>query len=324
MNDKYAWALLLKEDKTDYPDNTPLKDIYHNKAQPISNKQTTKTSTLDRILLTLYYNYNFDMQSFKQVYETQNDIIHPLTQIINKKNYRFQHQTLKEKPTFPRYIHLNTKKEIPTPQLTNIIDYTQTPIAISPPIKKLQIIEAKAENLSKGHIIIDQNKRIHDIININKVFFDTQPYGNRLQFLYRFRDYEPIEQLIAYEFYDIYEIAEILNTPHDITIKPLGQNYLKTKWFQYNKNAVFSTYVSKNGNESYNKQRKNVTLKQPYLKTLGGKTLGTTKLKPTLTWETIKIMRKIVDEFDAQAISYRDYAKTNRKPVWKPRKNQYG
>ena len=285
--DIYGYALLLKEDKYDYPDNTMLKAIYLDNVEPISNESPVKTSTLDRVLLALYYHYDFNIPSFRQVYEVQKDLPKLLSQIMTRETYRFKKKdSAHKKRTFPKYLHLDLNNYIPTPKFTRLMDYIPMPCAISSPVEELRIIyNAEAGNSITGTIIVDENNKVHDIISIGDVFLDNEPYGNRMRFLHKFKDYNVCDQLVAYNFKQIFQIASTIDSPYDVIIKPMGLNYLDSVWTKYNKDSVYASYISKNEKKTYNIERQSNM--GAYLVTLDGRILGSTELIPHATEHTV-------------------------------------
>jgi len=176
---------------------------------------------------------------------------------------------------------------IPTPKFTRLMDYLPMPVAISTPIKELRIINgAEASNSLTGTIIVDENDKVHDIISIGSLFLDNQPYGHRMQFLHKFKDHEPCEQLIAYNFRQIIEAATGIDSPYDVTIKPMELNYLDSVWTKYNKDSVYASYVTRNDRLTYNRESSHASL-GAYLVTLEGRILGSTELLPHATERTV-------------------------------------
>lgn len=218
LYDIYGWALLLQELPT-YEDNTPLKDIYEGNATPTSPTITKPPIDFLHFTILLYHQYNFNTETFNNVYNTQHDIIDILDQIINRHNYRFEKNIVRERPTIPYHIHLNPNKPYPLPKLTTQNNHTY-PIAITTPITRLH-----QHKQGRTITIRDQNGYIQDTPTYQGLSLEHQPYIYRQRF-----NTNPTPELIIYNKKQLPDALKALQNPTHITIKPINQTYHNTKW----------------------------------------------------------------------------------------------
>lgn len=230
--------------------------------------------TFPQLLNLLYRGYWFDYDLAIKIYNIQHDPLHIFKQIMNGRGYimnRFR-PNYKKVGKYMNYaseskITLDEDQYIPIPYIHRLCDGMAWPCFVTENIKPYNLFKGDIKGYGEGICVINGEENIIDVLKINDLWLTETPLANRLKFAENFKDLYVAPYVKAWSLRSAFDGARVIgaNKEEGVLVRPCHEDFLSTKWFEWNETSLIYCCNIKNKLTTYNTKKS-----QPDFYTLSG------------------------------------------------------
>lgn len=256
--DVYGWILLFHGyDLLPKDGDKFCKDIFN---EEMENLHIVEKDKFNYFVKILYVMFDFELESFYDVYMYQGDIISILKQVVQGSFFlgnRFNRERkILFKSKYMLDIFPNKYDKLPLPMLNQMCDGLKFPINICKNTNEINMQRLDVDLFGDGDFVC-MGDEVIDCIRINDYWLIDKPLKQRLKFTYGPSN-EEAAMLTCYSLSDVKKYSPLLNfNPDDgLLIRSLGDNFYRNYWFVLNSHSYFLSHIDSHDNPTLSKTKR--------------------------------------------------------------------